>query len=77
MSYRVGTVVVISLNEHFYADADGNGKGWPISRVYNDEREHFTINYFKPGKPKPIHLHGKYGDLGWVSPSAIIRVISY
>ena len=76
MSYRVGMVVRISLNEHFYRDSDGNGRGWPISKVYDDEYAHFTINYVAPGKPKPIHLHGKYGDLGWVSPSAITVVIS-
>lgn len=76
MSYHVGMIVRVSLYEHFYRDSDGNGQGWPISKVYDDEHEHFRINHVNPGHSKPIHLSGKYGDLGWVSPSAIAVVIS-
>lgn len=74
MPYVRGTIVIVDLDSYFYRDSDGNGRGWPISKVYNDESEHFTINHVNPGHECPYHIHGKYGDLGWVRPSAIIRV---
>lgn len=71
----VNQVVIVDINRHFYRDADGNGQGWPISRVVNDEAAHFRITRNIPGKRCPIHLAGKYGPLGWVSPDVIITVI--
>lgn len=63
-------LVLVNINEHFYSDSEGHGKGWPISKVYNDEREQLRITNERNGM---YHLAGKYGDLGWVYPSAIIE----
>jgi len=61
--------VIVDIDEYFYSDSEGNGKGWPISRVYHDERPEMRITKERNGM---YHLAGKYGDLGWVYPSAVI-----
>jgi len=76
LEYYEEETVLVDLDSHFYKSCYGEGKGWPIRKVYNDEKDYFVINHTKYGKPCPYHLKGKYGDLGWVEPSAIIRRIS-
>lgn len=75
LRFRVGTTILVDIDSHFYEDSYGEGEGWRIRKVYNDEYAYFKINRVAPGRPCPYHLCGKYGDLGWVSPSAIIREV--
>lgn len=77
LRFSVGTTILVDIDSHFYETSKGEGKGWRISRVYDDERAFFKINRVDPGKPCPYHLSGKYGDLGWVSPFAIKREIEF
>ena len=76
LEYDEEETVLVDLDSHFYKSCYGEGKGWPIRKVYNDEKDYFIINHTKYGKPCPYHLKGKYGNLGWVKPSAIIRRIT-
>ena len=66
------SIVIVDINEYFYSDSEGNGKGWQISRVYHDERPQMRITKERNGM---YHLAGKYGDLGWVYPSAVIKFL--
>ena len=75
LEYSEEETVLVDLDSHFYKTCYGEGKGWPISKVYNDEKDYFLINHSMPGTPCPYHLKGKYGNLGWVRPNAIIRRI--
>ena len=75
LEYYEEETVLVDLDSHFYKTCYGEGKGWPIRKVYNDEKDYFLINHSMPGTPCPYHLKGKYGNLGWVRPNAIIRRI--
>lgn len=76
LTIKEGTCVLLDLDSYFYKTSYKEGKGWKIRTVYNDEHEHFRINRkIYPGRPCPYHVAGKYGDLGWVEPIAIIRVV--
>lgn len=76
--YREGTTIYVYLDSHFYRTSYGEGEGWPIRKVYKDEREYFTINRVAPlNRPCPYHISGKYGDLGWVAPDAIKREVEF
>ena len=72
-------LVLVDINEYFYRSSEGEDdedispekrRGIPIYRVYDDERAYFKITSKRNGM---YHLSGKYGDLGWVYPSAIIE----
>ena len=72
-------IVIIDIDSYFYKSSEGEDdydippnerRGWPISRVYNDEGEHFKVTNERNGM---YHIAGKYGNLGWVYPSAIIE----
>ena len=71
LEFSVEETVIVDLDSYFYKTCYGEGQGWPIRKVYHDEKDYFRINRTKPGKPCPYHLAGKYGDLGWVEPYAI------
>ena len=76
--YKEGTSIYVYLDSYFYKTSYGEGKGWPISKVYDDEHDYFTINRVAPlNRPCPYHISGKYGDLGQVSPSAIKREVAF
>jgi len=64
--------VLIDVNEYFYEDSKGKGQGWPIKKVIKDEENEMRITKERNGM---YHLAGKYGDLGWVYPSAIIEFL--
>lgn len=66
------SLVLVNINEHFYSDSEGHGRGWPISKVYKDEHTQMRITKERNGM---YHLAGKYGDLGWVYPSAVITFL--
>ena len=66
------SIVVVTINSYFYEDSEGHGKGWKISTVYNDEKSQLRITKERNGM---YHLAGKYGDLGWVYPDAIIEFL--
>lgn len=76
LRYSENTVILVDLDSHFYRTSYGEGQGWTIRSVYNDEKSYFRINHVAPpNRPCPYHIAGKYGDLGWVSPNAIIRKV--
>ena len=72
-------LVLVDINEYFYYSSEGEydedispekRRGKHIYDVYDDERAYFKITSKSNGM---YHLSGKYGDLGWVYPSAIIE----
>jgi len=76
--YEEGTTIYLYLDSCFYRTSYMEGQGWPISRVYKDENEHFVIDKVVDLKrPCPYHIKGKYGPLGWVSPAAIKREVEF
>ena len=66
------SLVLVDINSYFYSDSEGNGKGWRISSVIDDEYAEMRITKKRNGM---YHLAGKYGNLGWVYPSAIVRFL--
>ena len=72
-------IVIVDIDSHFYKSSEGEDdddipanerRGWPIRRVCSDESAHFKVTSERNGM---YHLTGKYGNLGWVYPSAIIE----
>ena len=72
-------IVYVDIDSHFYMSSEGEydkdippdkRRGWPIRKDYKDEHEQLRITKERNGM---YHIEGKYGNLGWVYPSAIVE----
>ena len=58
--------ISVPPSTRLYSDCDGNGPGKTLGQL-TDETEFYVVQY-KPGRPHPYLIGGKYTDqLGWVS----------
>lgn len=62
--------VIVDKNARFYTDSDC--PSGTIGQVCRNESPKFRITKQRNGM---YHLSGKYGDLGWVYSSAIIKYL--
>ena len=72
-------IVWLDTSEYFYRSSEGEydedispelRRGKHIYEVVDDESDYFHVTNERNGM---IHLAGKYGNLGWVYPSAVIK----
>lgn len=61
---EVGVSFTVPRSTRLYRDSEGHGPGKTLGELGEDGYIHVTR--VREGARCPVHVAGKYGDLGWI-----------